>query len=77
MSGYSLITQLNTPEHPKDKPPNIDYQKYEIVVDGKEQKINIPKRESELFETTVATLTQQIDRNMLRCLLRQFRGTRA
>lgn len=77
MPDYSLIKQLDNPVHPKDTTPNIDYQQYELVVEGNDQKINIPKRESEVFETTIAKLTKPIDRTKLQQLLREFRGTRA
>ncbi|MCK5020418.1 MAG: hypothetical protein KAS32_25505 [Candidatus Peribacteraceae bacterium] len=77
MKKFSLIKQLDAGEQPIDEASKIDYQQYELIVEGKTQRVNIPRRESKPFETEVAKLTEKIDSNILRKLLRTFRGTRS
>lgn len=76
MHQFSLIKQLESGIPPKNATSNIDYQTYELVVEGKTKRVNIPTRESNNFEQTVSELTEKIDNRILRKLLREFRGTR-
>jgi len=76
MDNFSLLKQLEAGEEPKTPASSIDYQQYELVVEGENRIVNIPKRESDAFESTVNNLTAKIDRPMMRQLLRTFRGTR-
>ncbi len=77
MKDFSLITQLNENTNSTITPTNnIEYQQYELQVDGKDQVVNIPIRESVNFENTVTEMETPITRVVLKNLLRTFRGTR-
>lgn len=77
MNEFSLIKQLESGEEPKKPVSTIKYQQYELVVEGKEMIVNIPKREAEAFEIAVGELNTQINRPMMQNMLRTFRGTRS
>lgn len=76
MSKFSLIQQLEQPKAPVAESSGIQYQQYELEVEGTDRVINIPLREAENFETAVGELTTDIDGPTLKKLLRQFRGIR-
>lgn len=80
MNGFSLIKQINEgkKEVVDDSPlaAGIQYQQYELEVEGKERVINIPLREADNFEQAVGELKQDIDSATLKQLLRDFRGIR-
>lgn len=77
MDNFSLIKQLEAGEEPKSLSSDINYQQYELVVEGEDVIVNIPKRESDAFETAVGELATAIDRPTMRKMLRTFRGTRS
>jgi len=79
MDNFSLIKQLS--ESPTESvgklPKGIPYQQYELLIDGKDQIVNIPLRESHNFEQTVTDMDTQLTTRTLTTLLRQFRGIRS
>lgn len=76
MSKYSLLQGLESPKAPVAESTGIQYQQYELEIDGVDRVINIPLREADQFEAAVGELTTDLDGPMLKTLLRQFRGIR-
>jgi len=78
MHEFSLIKQLNTVEvkKPCGLAEGIEYQQYELTVEGGLITVNIPLRESERFETVLTKSDNEITRQSLKILLREFRGIR-
>ena len=76
MSKYSLLQGLESPNTPAMESTGIQYQQYELEINGTDRVINIPLREAENFETAVGELTTDLDGPTLKKLLRQFRGIR-
>lgn len=78
MSDFSLIKQLDEGEKESARilPDGIEYQQYELIVDGNERVVNIPVRECEKFEQVVTEMTEPLNRKTLKMLLREFRGIR-
>lgn len=76
---FSLIQQLNDyEENSKNKtvlPLGVKYQEYILTVEGQEQNILIPLRESNKFEQALTNFpSDRLDREELRIILRKFRG---
>ena len=78
MKDFSLIKQLAEKEKEASHvlPDGIEYQQYELLVDGNERIVNIPVREAENFEKVVTEMTDPLTRATLKQLLREFRGIR-
>ena len=78
-SNFTLIEKLNTPDIIKeDKNPymhGITYDTYEILVNGKQEEVLIPLKESDNFEKSLMNVNS-LDENDLRKLLREHRGIR-
>lgn len=77
MSRFTLINKLDD-EHKEQvskdpNAPNITYQRYDLDVNGKEQGVLIPVRESENFETCVSEMAYVSDQK-LKQIVREFRG---
>jgi len=80
MNDFSLIKQLEDLDNSGDKSSSpsvaIKYQQYELDVEKRTQKVNIPLREAEAFEEAITSLSEPLTRDVLRRLLREFRGVR-
>jgi len=82
MNEIPLIKTLNTKLHEKEAEkssplaPGIQYQQYELNVDGKTSTVNIPLREAVRFESYIVETNGSVTRKMLKSLLREFRGIR-
>lgn len=79
INKFSLIQQLNNGESESgDKfslPPGVKYQEYILTVEGQEQNILIPFRESEKFEQALANFPDDtLNKSELRDILRKYRG---
>ncbi len=79
MKDFSLIKQLDeeNKDTPRTLPDGIEYQQYELKVDGNERVVNIPVRECERFEQVVTEMSDPLNRKSLKLLLREFRGIRS
>lgn len=81
MSSVPLLNQLNKKlnEDPVDASPlaeGIEYQEYELEVDGKSATVNIPLREASNFEARIVEFVEPLTRKTVKLLLREFRGIR-
>jgi len=76
MTDFSLIERLNKKEDESPLAKGVQYQQYELEVDGKQQTVNIPLREAENFEEFVVNNNNPLTRKSLKGILRQFRGVR-
>jgi len=78
MKEFSLIKKLNHSKAEKQSPmaEGVDYQKYEVEVDGKVQIVNIPVREIDNFENAVTEQKNPLTRKSLKLILREHRGVR-
>lgn len=78
MKDFSLIKQLDEDDKEASRilPDGIEYQQYELHVEGNERVVNIPIREAERFEQAVTEMTESLNRTTLKQLLREFRGIR-
>jgi len=79
MTDFALIEQLNTIKDEGSSPlaVGIDYQQYEVKVDGKPLTVSIPLREAVNFEKYMTESAIQLTRKSLKLILREFRGIRA
>ncbi len=78
MTDFSLINRLNTKDDTNSPlAEGIQYQQYELEVDGKQQTVNIPLREAVNFEACVVNNDTPLTRKSLKIILRQFRGVRS
>jgi len=81
MSKVPLLNRLNkklADDATKKASPlaeGIEYQQYELEVDGKPFNVNIPLREAVNFEARIVE-HPILTRKTLRALLREFRGIR-
>ncbi len=76
MTDFSLIERLNTKEEESPLAKGVQYQEYEITVDGNPQTVNIPLREADNFESFITENDSPLTRKSLKVVLRQFRGIR-
>jgi len=78
MKEFSLIKQLDDEDKDSSRilPDGIEYQQYELHVEGNDRVVNIPVREALNFEKVVTEMTDPLTRNTLKQLLREFRGIR-
>ncbi len=76
MTDFSLIERLNTKEEESPLAKGVQYQEYEIHVDGKPLTVNIPLREADNFEVYITEQDTPLTRKSLKLMLRQFRGIR-
>jgi len=79
MNNFALIDELNTKKEENTSPlaEGIEYQEYELTVDGKPQSVSIPLKESENFEKYLTESNIILTRKTLKVILREFRGIRA
>jgi len=79
MNDFALIEKLNTKKEENTSPlaEGIEYQEYELTVDGKAQSVSIPLREAENFEKYLTESNITLTRKALKVILREFRGIRA
>lgn len=81
MSKVPLLNQLNkklTEDADKKSSPlaeGVEYQQYELEVDGKPFNVNIPLREASNFEARIVE-HDILTRKTVKALLREFRGIR-
>ncbi len=77
MGDFSLIERLNTKkDNTSPLARGVQYQQYEIDVDGNPQTVNIPLREAENFEAFMVDNNTPLTRKSLKVILRQYRGVR-
>lgn len=78
MNDFALIDKLNTKIEENTSPlaEGIEYQEYELTVDGKVQSVSIPLREAENFEKYLTESDIALTRKSLKVILREFRGIR-
>ena len=78
MKDFSLIKQLDEDDKNDGRilPDGIEYQQYELKVDGNERVVNIPIRECDEFEKVITEMSEPLNRKSLKLLLREFRGIR-
>ena len=75
---FSLLQQLDeaqrTPVEKSPFAPGVEYQEYELEVDGKNQNIFIPLKECTAFEEALSQQTKYLTGDDLRKFLRNHRG---
>ncbi len=79
MKDFPLIIDLNAPilsTEPSPLGEGIQYQQYEVEVEGTLQLINIPAREIDNFEKAITENINPFTRKSLKVLLREYRGVR-
>lgn len=77
-TNFSLLQQLEKNKHSSTKtspfPKGVEYQEYVLEVEGQDQTIFIPLKETIAFETALSLQTKYISTDDLREILRTHRG---
>ena len=75
MADYELIKKVKDIDLNEVNKPKIDYEDFEVIVEGKKVMIGIPNREAGRF---FGLLEENVyfTRRKFRALMREFRGVR-
>lgn len=75
---FSLLQQLDEaqtiPVKQSPFPKGVEYQEYELDVEGNDQTVFIPLKECDAFEAALSQQTKYLSRDDLRDILRNHRG---
>ena len=75
MADYELIKKVKNLDLEELKKPKIDYDDFDVVVEGRKIAIGIPAREAERFQNLL-TENDSFTRRQFRAVMREFRGVR-
>ena len=75
MADYELIKKVKDIDLNEVNKPKIDYDDFEVIVEGKKVLIGIPNREAERFFGLIEE-NVYFTRRKFRALMREFRGVR-
>lgn len=83
MKQFTLFEKLLTPDKPlipikkQDLSPKIQYTQFELDVENQTIMVNIPVREGQNFQNDLIKINEPLTIDLLKPLLRKFRGTRS
>ena len=75
MASYDLIKKVKNLDLEELKKPKIDYDDFEVVVEGRKVAIGVPAREAERFQNLLME-KDSFTRRQFRAVMRDFRGVR-